>query len=263
MKVRFLLIGVVVLFVAGLLANSTYAAIDRKTVVGMWLFDENKGVVATDSSGNKNNGTFKGSPKWVAGKFGSALEFDGTSIYVDCGNTATLDIATGGAITMCAWVNSKVGSTGILAWQGIMAKRDGSYSYGINIMTGSFQVYTSGTSGVQGFTYNLPKGEWAFICGIMSKNPTELYVNGELFGGAGKGPGGGVQSSAANLFRIGTSLLGSEFFNGIIDDVGIFNVALSAADIKTIFTKGLGAATGIIAVEPSGKLATSWASLKQ
>jgi hypothetical protein len=262
MKVRCLLFGLVILFVAGMLANSTYAAIDPKTIVGLWLFDDNKGTVVTDSSGNKNNGTFKGSPKWVAGKFGSALEFDGTSSFVDCGNTATLDIATGGAITMCAWVNSKVGSTGILAWQGIMAKRDGSYSYGINLMTGSIQVYTSGTSGVQGFAYNLPKGEWVFICATMSKNPTELYVNGELFGGAGKGPGGGVSSSAANLFRIGTSLLGSEFFNGSIDEVAIFNVVLAAADMKSLMTKGLNSTFGITAVEASGKLATSWASLK-
>jgi hypothetical protein len=257
MKVRFLLIGLVVLFVAGALANSTYAAIDLKTAVGLWFFDEGSGNVAKDSSGNKNDGNFMGSLKWVNGKLGKALQFDGSTTSVDCGDTASMAIPTGGSVTMCAWVNPTIGS--VAAWQGIMAKRTGSYSYGINLVTGNFQIYTSGASGVQGFAYNLPKGEWVHIAGVMSKNPTELYVNGDSFGT--KGAGGGV-TLAANGLRIGASGTIGEVFNGIIDDVGIFNVALSAADIKTIFSKGLGMATGIAAVEPSDKLATTWASIK-
>ena len=89
-------------------------------------------------------------------------------------------------------------------------------------MTGSFQVYTSGASGIQGFAYNLPAGEWAFICGTMSENPTELYVDGELFGGAAKGPGGGVAEVPANPLTIAESFGAkaafgnAEIFNGII-----------------------------------------------
>ncbi|MEK7398027.1 MAG: LamG domain-containing protein [Candidatus Poribacteria bacterium] len=260
MKARFLLIGLVVLFVGGMLANSAHAAIDPKTIVGLWLFDEGSGNIATDTSGNKNNGNFTGSPKWVAGKFGKALQLDGSSASVDCGNTASLDIPTNNAVTMVAWVNSAVGS--LASWQGLMAKRSGNYSYGINFVTGNFQVYSSSASGVQGWGYNLPKGEWTHLVGIMSKSPTELYVNGELNGGAGKGPGGGALSNTANLFRIGASGSIGEYFNGIVDDVAVFNVALSAADIKNIFSKGLAVATGKAAVESSGKLATSWASLK-
>jgi len=260
MKVRYLLIGVIVLFIAGVLASSTYAKIDPKTIVGMWLFDDGNGNVAKDSSANKNDGNFVGSPKWVDGKFGKALEFDGSSTSVDCGNTDTLDIPTNDPVTMIAWVKSAVGSTA--AWQGIMAKRTTDYSYGINFINTAFQVYSSSGSGVQGWAYVLPKGEWVHIAGIMSKNPTELYVDGELFGGAGKGPGGGAFSRTANLFRIGASGTIGEVFNGIIDDVGIFNAALSTADIKSIMTKGLGAATGLTAVESSGKLATTWATVK-
>ena len=170
MKVRFLLIGVVVLFVAGVLANSTHAAIDPKTIVGLWLFDDNKGAVATDSSVNKNDGKFVGTPKWVTGKFGSALEFDGSTTSVDCGDTASMNIPTGGSVTICAWVNPKVGS--VAAWQGVMAKRTGSYSYGINLVKGNFQIYTSGASGVQGFAYDLPVGQWVHIAATMSKSPT-------------------------------------------------------------------------------------------
>jgi hypothetical protein len=257
MKVRSLLIGVTVLFIVGLLATSTYAKIDPKTIVGMWLFDENKGDVAADSSGNKNDGKLVGSPKWVDGKFGKALQLDGSSSYVNCGKSASQNIPTGGSVTMCAWVNPKVGSTG--AWQAVFAKREGTYSYGINFMTGNFQVYTSGASGIANFAYNLPANKWVFVCGTMSKKPTELYVDGKLFGAAGAG--GGV-ISAENTLWIGSSLAAGEIFNGIIDEVAIFNVVLAAEDINTIMTKGLGAASGLTAVESSDKLATTWASIK-
>jgi hypothetical protein len=161
---------------------------------------------------------------------------------------------------MVAWVNSAVGSTG--AWQGIMAKRTANYSYGINFINTAFQVYSSSSSGVQGWAYLLPKDEWVHIVGIMSKDPTQLYVNGELFGGAGKGPGGGALSNTANLFRIGSSGTIGEYFNGIIDDVAVFNVALTESDIKTIMDNGLERSL-ITAVSPSGKLTTTWADLKQ
>ncbi|MDQ1327048.1 MAG: hypothetical protein QG641_328 [Candidatus Poribacteria bacterium] len=257
MKVRCLLIAVVIMFVAGVLASSTHAAVDPKTVVGMWLFDDNKGTVATDSSVNKNVGTVKGTAQWVAGKFGSALQLDGKTGWVDCGDTASMAIPAGGSVTMCAWVNPTVGS--VAAWQGIMAKRTGSYSYGINLVKGNFQIYTSGASGIAGFAYDLPVGQWVHVAATMSKNPTELYVNGVLFGT--KGGGGGV-ALAANGLGIGASGTIGEFFNGIIDDVAIFNTVLTVDDVKSLMTKGLASTFGITAVESSGKLATSWASLK-
>ena len=70
-----MIVGMVLLFVAGVLAASSYAKIDPETCVGMWLFDEGNGDIAKDSSGNENDGTLVGDPKWVDGKFGSALEF--------------------------------------------------------------------------------------------------------------------------------------------------------------------------------------------
>lgn len=257
MTVRSLSIGVAILFVFGVLASSTYAAIDPETIVGIWLFDEGEGDVAMDSSENGNDGNFMGEPEWVDGKFGMALEFDGSSTSVDCGDTDSMNIPTGGEVTMCAWVYPTVGS--VAAWQGIMAKRTGSYSYGINLVAGNFQIYTSGGSGIAGFAYDLPVDEWVHIAGVMSDDPTELYVNGELFGT--KGAGGGV-IEAANGLRIGASGTIGEVFNGSIDDVGIFSVALSEADIKGIYNKGLGMATGIAAVESVGKLATTWGSIK-
>jgi len=264
MKAKCLLIFVFVLLIVGLLATSGYAKIDLETCVGMWLFDEGSGNVAKDSSGKGNDGKLVENPKWVDGKFGKALEFDGAGSYVDCGKGDSLNIPAGGSVTMCAWVNPAVGSTG--AWQAIMAKRDGaSYSYGINLVTNNFQVYTSGASGIQGFAYSLPVNEWVYVCGIISADPTELYIDGELFGGAAKGPGGGVAEVDANPLTIAESFGAkaafgnAEIFNGVIDEVCVFNVVLSEDDINEIMNKGL---RTIIAVESSDKLAATWASVK-
>ena len=264
MKAKCWLIGLTVWSIFGALTPESYGAIDPQTCVGMWLFDEGSGNIAKDSSGNPNDGKLVKTPKWVEGKIGMALEFDGAGSYVDCGNDESLNLPTAGAVTMCAWVNSKVGSTG--AWQAILAKRQGaSYSYGINLITNNFQVYTSGASGIQGFAYNLPVDEWVFVCGIMSEDPTALYIDGELVGTGG--PGGGVSAIAANPLTIAESFGAAaafgnaEIFNGIIDEVAVFKVVLTEQDIKEIMTKGLSVAMGL-AVDSTGKLTTVWGELK-
>ena len=53
-----------------------------------------------------------------------------------------------------------------------------------------------------------------------------------------------------------------EYFNGLIDDIGIFNVALTEDDVRNIMKNGIGKAIGIAAVSPSAKLATTWSNIK-
>ena len=93
MKVKYSLIGVVVVFAAGLLfVVSSEAKIAPEHIAGMWLFDEGEDDITEDSSGNGNNGNLINGPQWTDGKFGKALEFDGAATYVNCGNGASLDI---------------------------------------------------------------------------------------------------------------------------------------------------------------------------
>ena len=72
MKFRFLWIGIIVLFIAGVLTAPSYAKLDPETLVGMWMFDEGTGKTAKDGSANKNDGVLTQNPKWVDGKFGKA-----------------------------------------------------------------------------------------------------------------------------------------------------------------------------------------------
>ena len=209
---------------------SGYADI-RTGLVGWWRLNESLGTTAADSSGNGNTGILVNSPRWTTGKIGNAVTT--TNGYVNCGTGSSLDLANGSAVSMCAWVNPSSFPGG---FEGIMAKRTGSYAYGINFNGGNFQVYTSGGSGIQIFSYTLPLGVWTHICGIMSSSPTELYVNGAL--NATLGSGGGVQSNSSDPFVIGQSGTVAEIFVGSIDDVRIYNRVLTAGDVAQLYKTG-------------------------
>ena len=81
---RFTLVVISLIIISLMVANVSHAKIDKKDIMGMWLFDEGKGDTAKDSSGNKNDGTLMNDPKWVDGKNkpSKALEFDGKDDYV-------------------------------------------------------------------------------------------------------------------------------------------------------------------------------------
>jgi hypothetical protein len=83
------------LIILGLIISSLgYTKIDPKSVVGMWTFDEGKGDVVKDFSGNGNDGKLMNSPKWVDGKFDKCLEFDGKDDYVEIPGITTPPIIT-------------------------------------------------------------------------------------------------------------------------------------------------------------------------
>jgi len=74
-------------------------------LVGLWHFDEGVGTIASDSSGNGNDGTLVNDPQWVTGMFGNALSFDGVNDYVEIANDPNLNIAQG---TWEAWIKFNV-----------------------------------------------------------------------------------------------------------------------------------------------------------
>jgi hypothetical protein len=95
---------ILIIITLTLIAQSD-AEIDSKSLVGVWLFDEGSGEKAKDSSGRGNDGELKNNPKWVEGKFGKALEFDGKDDCVEVPDSDILDVT---AITLTAWVKGKV-----------------------------------------------------------------------------------------------------------------------------------------------------------
>lgn len=89
-------------------------------LVAHWEFNEGSGSVARDKSGNGHDGTINGTPRWVRGKIGGALEFDGSN-YVDIPSGVT-DLSE--SFTITAWIKtSRIGMC-------ILSKSDGNTAWG-------------------------------------------------------------------------------------------------------------------------------------
>ena len=261
MKVRHLLIGVVVLFVVCLLVNSSYAKIDPKTCVGMWLFDDGSGTVAKDSSASKNDGTLSNGPKWVDGKLVKGVSFDGVDDFV---GLASQPAITKG-FTFSAWVKRNADTPGcqevfnnhqfFLRTQPEGEVATNPFETFVNLADGTVEPRAS--SGVASTV-----GQWFFVAVTWDKTTLKIYVDGE-FKGQSTRTGALVSTPVtAQIGRGEQTNLTANSFNGIIDDVAIFSVVLEEGDVLTLMNQGLKVSLGLAAVDLSGKLTTTWANIK-
>jgi hypothetical protein len=210
-------------------------------LVGSWSFDEGAGTTVYDSSGNGNNGTLINGPVWSAGEFGGALTFDGTDNYVQIPHSDTL---TSSNFTIEAWIylNSDVNSTQarIVSKQETISK---SYSFGIfgkgyGGSTGN-QLLLSIGNGTTWWNFlsttHLSNQTWYHVAGTQEGTTSKIYINGQL------DKNGTTLTQTANntgVLTIGcqnqtTPATGAMFFfNGTIDEVRIYNRALSQQEIQ-------------------------------
>ncbi len=196
-------------------------------LVGYWSFNEGSGSIAHDFSGNGNTGTLVNSPTWTTGKLGQALSFNGTSQYVNSGNAAGLQIANG---TVVAWV--KTTDTGV--YKGIAVKQS---AYGLFDNSGTFGIYDWGTAAFRNSGVNIADGAWHFVAATFQSgvaNGTVLYVDGVARATTQMT----IISQGQSLY-IGYGNAAGQYLNGTIDDVRIYNRALSAAEVQALYQTGL------------------------
>lgn len=190
---------------------------------------------ATDSSGNGHDGTVVGAPVYVAGPvgLGMGLEFDGAGgQYVDLG---TLDPSLmTGRLSVSLWAKWNGLTT---FWQGLIGKRD---SWARDNMM--WQIEANQTTGVLNFQREgagigaeaLPQGEWAHVAATFDGTTAKLYVNGEVKGQGtfsfGSDPTAAMQFGSSNAG-------GGNPFNGALDEVRLYDIALSDAEILTLAGK--------------------------
>lgn len=264
MKVRVTRIAVVSisLIVIGLmLTGQSIAKIDQKTVEGLWLFDEGKGDVAKDSSGKGLDAKLVGGPEWVDGKFGKALKFNGTSAYVEVPEHENPT----DAITVSAWVKSSTETWNQHGW--IVEKRN---AYIIHCNQGTKNVafpicngacwnkpvsWDTGAVGPEDIT------QWHMYTGTFDSSTGEwkLYIDGAVASTLelDKAP---INVDNGPLYIGQDTCCAGRFGDGIVDEVAVFNVALSEADLQAIMKGGLQSV--LTAVEPADKLTTTWADIK-
>jgi len=262
LKVRPLLIGVVVLFVVGLLVSSSYAELDPETCIGMWLFDEGNGDVARDSSASQNDGTLMNGAEWVDSRSGYGVSFDGVDDFVELG---TQPDPMGNGFTFSAWVMRNADDPGCQEIFNnhqffLRTKPEGEdatnpFETFINLADGSVEPRAS-----SGVASNIE--EWFFVTVTWDKITLRIYVNGEFKGESAR-TGDLVDSPVTAQIGMGEQTnLTANAFNGIIDDVAFFSVALAEEDIQTLMDQGIAGSLGITAVDFSGKLTTTWAGVK-
>ena len=227
-------------------------------LVGYWKFDEGFGTTAHDSSGNGLDGTLNGDPEWVIGQVGGALEFDGDD-SVEIPHNPLLSITD--EITITAWTYMSANASGEMA---IVSKG----GWGANDLPYELTEDAGGVIFWQFYDdagrdtcapQSPPADEWHHLAATYDGQIFKCYIDGEL---ADEWAYAGTMPENTASVTIGQRSRGGTYFNGIIDEVAIFNRALGEDEIpKTMMGLGsVGQALGPIPADGALQEDT-WVSL--
>lgn len=259
---RFGLLSVALTCLSLMLFISTASAeIDPDTLVGMWLFDEGNGKVATDASGNGLDGDFEDSPKWVNGKFGKGLELDGGGAHV----VIPAHENPTEAITVSIWVKSHTDTWNQHGW---MVEKRNAYIIHPNQGTKnvSWPICNGGCWNKPGAWRDGEVGpkditEWHMYTTTYDSKTGEwyIYIDGEVASDM-KLTKNEIDLDSGPVYIGNDTCCAGRFADATVDEVAIFSVALEEADIQQMYKQGLEFA--VLAVEPADKMTTTWANVK-
>jgi len=197
--------------------------------VGHWLMNEGVGPKVYDLSGNRNTGTITGA-LWVPGRTGPCLSFDGSGDYVSS-NLNWTSFASAN-YTISAWVKYG-GSTGTYQAPFGCGDNQNNGLYWGNTWTGTVKARIGGSSGSYEMSCTLPSGfnvGWHLITQTRTGTIGEIYVDGKSLG-----TGTLSSSPVSENFLIGSLIPTAYFLYGLMDDVKVYNRALSAAEVQQLY----------------------------
>ena len=206
-------------------------------LVGAWSFDETTGTSAGDASGKGNTGTINGATHTTAGKFGGALTFNGTSNWVTVPDSASLHLTTG--LTVEGWVNPTASGT---TWRALAVKETATglawalYPFGDGAFP-SAHAFTATEQWAKGPT-KLTLNTWTHVAETYDGTTIRLFVNGVQV--ATKAQTGPLVTSTQPL-RFGGDALWAEWFKGMLDELRVYDHALTAAQIQSDMATRIGA----------------------
>jgi PKD repeat protein len=202
-------------------------------LVAAYNFQEGTGTTVQDASGQGNHGTLSNASWTNNGQFGKALSFNGSSSWVTVADKNSLDLTNG--MTLEAWVYPTATMSG---WRNVLLKeRTGGLAYGLYANSDTNRPVASINIG--GNDQNLPgtsaltANTWVHLAATYDGATERLFVNGTQV--ASRAQTGNMPVSTGAL-RIGGNSVWGEYFQGRIDEVRIYNRALSAAEIQTDMT---------------------------
>ncbi len=215
--------------VLGLAGASAAEEIDP-SLVGWWKLNEDFGSTAIDWSGHDNHGSLVGDPQWVSGYIGGTLDFDGDGDYIDCGYDPIFDITD--EITLAAWVNIRsipvqwvsIVTKGEYAWRLSNVESDPRFHFGITIWSDA----NPSVNGSTAVGYN----EWHHVAGTHDGSELNLYLDGVPDGTLSSTTA--IGTNTANLFIGENPEAAGRYWDGLIDDVRLYNRALSQTEINEL-----------------------------
>jgi len=241
--------------------NHAYAAWDLSVVpLAHWKLDESSGTVAADSSGNGNNGTVLGNPVWrpAGGWLAGALEFDGRGDYIRVERPKGFNLAPG-SFSVSTWIYPKE-TRG--RWHAILEydrSNSNANRFGLWLdEEGRFHFRVGQTTAQTPDA--MPLNQWRHLTAVYDSTTKnmKLYVDGVLETMAGSVKGFAAPNQATLIIGArGTA--DDEYFTGLIDDIRVFNIALTSEEV--LILSGAGRNEGAVAADMTGATTENWKQL--
>lgn len=219
--------------------GATVTKIPLNGLVGYWKFDEGSGNIAHDSSKNGNDGTIYGAA-WTEGRVGKALQFNGVNCYVGIPSNPSITGFT--QFTIEAWIKLESFRSEEMH---IVSKNDGwtlpnpNAEYALYIEDEHNLKFAVSNGTIWFFEATATNaindlGTWYNVAGTWDGINYAIYVNGVQVV-AGKGPVGTIATGSAELQIGREGYWPWTYFNGTIDEVQIYNRALTPTEISTLY----------------------------
>ena len=192
-----------------------------------------------------NNGILRGDATFVPGMVGQAFSFDGDGDFVEVPDAPNLNPSS--QISIDLWMKPDLNNPMNGCCQGLVQAEFYFIAIGAGSVPGTGGVLMAVHEQFSGDAFALSPGEWHHVAGVFDGTSVNLHVNGQLVAEA---PASGLiaPSTPGHFLGIGTQVGGipgptppppnAGHFNGLIDEVELFNRALSTAEIKAIFDAG-------------------------
>ena len=196
-------------------------------LVAHWSLDDGSGTTASDMSGNGHDGTIGGTVNFVPGQSGSALDFDGSSTYIDMD-----DEIVNGTWSLAMWLRPRdiPYTTDFYAVMHHDSWSAGTPHVHLRNTTSLFNVDTNGGPNISSTTV-LQENEWYHcVYTVLHEgggNAAKMYINSEL---EAEGEGGTVPSYMGPL-NFGAWNTNSRFYHGLMDDIRVYDHVMSDAEI--------------------------------
>ena len=225
-----------------------FSSIGKAGLVLYYDFEAISGDNVIDKSGNGNDATIIGTLDQVDGKYGTGLLFNRDAAnYVDAGDPPFGGLTGGGTIT--AWVKP-VGDMGILS----AIRKD--FDFNLFVLGGAVggEWFKDGDLYSSAGPTQLQENEWYHLAATWDGTTLQIYLDGTLE--VARSEPNFPLAGESGILAIGMTPNWAQPFDGVIDEVAIYDSPLSEAEIS----QGMDV---ISSAEPSGKLASTWGSLKR